>query len=160
MHCNQNPISLEAYVDGQLPAADARQVETHLAACAPCAQEVRRLQKLSGIFSSYRPPLPAGVLDRLHETLERSRDLGILRLARTISAMAASVVLFGSLYLAFFQSSPSSGVASAAIPVWEQTAVSEAPTDGQTANASGAGEQQQLAEWIVSDLSNTPGNAQ
>jgi anti-sigma factor RsiW len=147
--CNEHQY-LEAYLDGELPEAERRRVEQHVAICDACTRELARLRRLSSLFAGYRPTLSADALSRIHDAVgETTWDLGIIRLARRISAVAAAVVLAGSLYLTFFQAEQAT-----AVPVWEQAAVSR-PTaaDVQTADASGGtGDQAQLAEWIVSDL--------
>lgn len=154
MSCDQTQ-NLEAYLDGELPEAQRRSVEAHLAICAACARELARLKKLSSALAGYRPVLSAEALERIHEAIGQSWDIGVLRLARRISAVAAAIVLCGSLYLTFFQTEQASAVA-AAPPVWEQTAISDVQQqDVQSAAApsSTGAEQVQLAEWIVSDLS-------
>jgi anti-sigma factor RsiW len=144
-NCNENQY-LDAYVDGELPAADRERFEAHLTICAACAREVARLRQLSSLFTAYRPTLPADALDRLHDAVAQTWDLGVIRLARRISAVAASVVLFGSLYLTLFQTEQ----ATASLPVWEQSAVSGTLPATESADAE---PQVQLAQWIVSDLS-------
>lgn len=153
--CNENQY-LEAYLDGELPAADRRRVEQHIAICDACTRELARLRRLSGMFASYRPTLSADALSRIHDAVgETTWDLGIIRLSRRISAVAAAVVLAGSLYLTFFQAEQAT-----AVPVWEQAAVSR-PTPADVQTSEQVGDQAQLAEWIVSDLgSGTNRNAQ
>jgi anti-sigma factor RsiW len=145
--CDQDQY-LEVYLDGELSEADRRRVEQHLAICDACTRELARLRRLSGAFAAYRPVLSAEALERLHDAVAQTWDLGVIRLARRISAVAAAVVLAGSLYLTFFQTEQAT-----AFPIWEQAAVSRPPADVQSADAAGtSGDQAQLAEWIVSDL--------
>ena len=149
MSCNEIQ-NLDAYADGELPADERRRVEQHLAICAACARELARLRKLSAIIGAYRPVLSSDALERIHNAVGQTWDVGILRIARRISAVAAAVVLAGSLYLTFFETEQAT-----AVPVWEQAAVTAVqPQDAQLAGATVGGEQQQvqLAEWIVSDL--------
>jgi anti-sigma factor RsiW len=148
MTCDQTQY-LDAYADGELPPDQRVRIEQHLASCGVCARELARLRKLSAIMAAYRPTLSADALERFHNAIGESWDVGVLRIARRISAVAAAVVLAGSLYLTFFEAEQA-----AAVPVWEQAAVSVQPQpDAQLAGASAGGEQQvQLAEWIVSDL--------
>ncbi|HZZ41481.1 MAG TPA: zf-HC2 domain-containing protein [Tepidisphaeraceae bacterium] len=148
--CEQNQ-NIDAYLDGELSPSARTQFEQHLALCAICARELARLRRLSATVASYRPTLSADALERIHEAVAQTWDMGIIRLARRISAVAAAVVLAGSLYLTFFQT----GQATASVPVWEQTAVTDVQQqpDAVVAGSSSGGEQVQLAEWIVSDLS-------
>jgi anti-sigma factor RsiW len=147
--CDQTQY-LEAYLDGELPDAERRRVEQHIAICAACTRELARLRRLSAAFAGYRPTLSSEALDRIHDAVANTWDLGVIRFARRISAVAAAVVLAGSLYLTFFQAEQAT-----AVPVWEQTAitgVAQQQQDAQLASAPGNVEQAQLAEWIVSDL--------
>ena len=149
--CNEQ-LPLDAFADGQLPPDDARRVEAHLAICVACAREVARLRKLSAVFAGYRPTLSPDALARLHDAVAQSWDVGVLRIARRISAVAASVVLFGSLYLTFFQADQATA---GAVPTWEQAAISASMPAAESADP--ADQHVQLAQWIVSDLSAAAG---
>ena len=41
MNCDEARLLLHALIDGELDAGHAREVETHIAACARCAAELR-----------------------------------------------------------------------------------------------------------------------
>src|SRR5215510_9857079 len=72
---------LVAYVDGELPAAEAREIETWLAA-DPAAQELRRnLQEdalaLRGLFgAALREPVPAGLSAAIGAAVARPQPGG------------------------------------------------------------------------------------
>jgi len=51
---------LEAYHDGELRGRRLRQVETHLARCETCRQELRRLEGLTALLRS--APAPVGLM--------------------------------------------------------------------------------------------------
>src|SRR3954470_21939489 len=102
MSCNEIQ-NLDAYADGELPADERSRIEQHLAICAACARELARLRKLSAIIGAYRPVLSSEALERIHNAVGQTWDVGILRIARRISAVAAAVVVAGSLYLTFFE---------------------------------------------------------
>lgn len=46
MTCGETLDRLDDLVDGELPEAERREVEAHLASCAPCRQEERRLRSI------------------------------------------------------------------------------------------------------------------
>ena len=101
--------TLAAHLDGELDAARARLVETHLDRCAACASDVRRLENLSGCLRAWgrdtgavAPPSrllsrvlrtvsPEGAALRL-ETL-RSRRAVALRVAAAVLVWAGAAVL-------------------------------------------------------------------
>jgi anti-sigma factor RsiW len=146
--CNEFDDKLNAYVDDELPAGERQRVEAHLAICVACAREVARLRKLSAALAGYRPVLSGEALSRIHEAIAETWDLGVIRLARRISAVAASVVLFGSLYLTFFATDTATA---GAVPAWEQAAIAPTAVQPVVDSAEGA-EQVQLATWITTDL--------
>lgn len=46
MRCDQNPTTLAAYLDGELPAVQAAALETHLSGCPVCAAEIAAMMSL------------------------------------------------------------------------------------------------------------------
>ena len=95
---------LSGYFDGELPEAESRAVEAHLASCRPCADELasmRRLKELAG-----GPPAPAvaeadwaatwdAIAARVAPARRRraSRAWRIVRLALVPAAAAALIAL-------------------------------------------------------------------
>jgi Putative zinc-finger len=57
MDCARCAEDLTAYLDGELSAARAEQVQSHLAACASCADEVRSLREAAAFVASHTPDL-------------------------------------------------------------------------------------------------------
>jgi anti-sigma factor RsiW len=62
---------LHAFVDGELDAANAVAIEAHLKACAGCAAELARLEKLHGALAdqALRHRAPAGLRGRIDAAL-------------------------------------------------------------------------------------------
>ena len=83
MSCNEIQ-NLDAYADGDLPADERARVEQHLAICAACARELARLRKLSAIIGAYRPVLSSDALERIHNAVGQTWDVGILRIGEIV----------------------------------------------------------------------------
>jgi anti-sigma factor RsiW len=69
--------NLEEFLSGSLGPAALREVETHLATCSACREEVRAMQDLSGMLVSLRAddvvePAP-GFYSRVVEQVNRSK---------------------------------------------------------------------------------------
>lgn len=97
--CNHH-LKLEAYHDRQLDAAGRDAFERHLAECGDCSAARAELQNISQMFAEIPTPrLSQIALYRLHSNLDFLTDRGLLRLARVMTGLAASVLLLGSLWL-------------------------------------------------------------
>ena len=46
MNCDEANVMMHALMDGELDAGHAREVESHVAGCDPCARELREVQEL------------------------------------------------------------------------------------------------------------------
>jgi len=100
---------LDAYLDGELAAVDARELETHLAQCPECAQVRDGRLELRAAITAHVPafPAPAALRERVRGALRAAaparvpRRLAVLRLWRPL-ALAASLagVAVGSWRLA------------------------------------------------------------
>lgn len=82
MTCREVRRRLPAHVDGDLPAAEARALATHLSACAACAREAQMLESSLAALASLPRLAPeqsiaASVLDRL-EVESRGPGLALL----------------------------------------------------------------------------------
>ena len=140
---------LGAYHDGECSEAARAEWEAHVKACAACAGELARMQKLSDLLRRAARPAPAAeALERLHRSVDRLPQVGVWRLAAGFAAVAASILLVSSLWLWRISVGQAAG---GPLPVWETVAV--APQD-----ASGAAAPEQLARWIVTDLSRKNGH--
>ena len=135
-----------AWLDGEIPAAERASFETHVAGCPACAREAAQLRALSGLIAGGAArELPAGVLARLQRREAAVvRDLGVARVAEWLTAAAATVLLACGGWLALGGSHGASAQAASIAP-WEQAAV--------TLRADAGNEPQQIARWIVEDLS-------
>ena len=50
MDCQKIQDNLSAYLDGELPAEDARQVERHVEECAVCRDLLRELRSVADVL--------------------------------------------------------------------------------------------------------------
>jgi len=139
---------LSAYHDGEVPAGERAAIEAHLRQCPACAAEFRRLGALGRLLAAARPEMPPDVLSRLHRATRTmvAADLG--RMAKTLMAVAAAILLVCG---ATLWRSGATGAPAARIPLWETAAVTR-----QAASASVA--EDQLALWIVRDLERDDGD--
>jgi len=136
---------ISAYYDGELSPEERRLMETHLQQCDVCARELRQLKRLSSLMSGVRmPELPVGVLRRLHDNAASLRQRMIVRLAERLTAAAAAILVVCAAWI-FVDRARGEALPTVASP-WELTAVS--PADDPLVS-----EQQQIARWIVEDLS-------
>lgn len=144
MMCEFNDHSkLESYHDRQLDAAGRDAVERHLAGCGDCAAELAELQNISQMFAEIPTPrLSQIALYRLHSNLDLLTDRGLLRLARVMTGLAASVLLLGSLWL--MRPHP------VAVPA--NTSLALLPL--QVEEQSLASADSSPSDWMVSELSN------
>lgn len=75
--CEEYSISITEYVDGTLPAADARELEAHISGCAQCRRVLEEIREVFEIIGGLESELPgpsagfqAGLSDRIYEQLE------------------------------------------------------------------------------------------
>jgi len=145
----QQAQRLSAYYDGEIPAPARAAFEEHLKGCPACAAELARLRRLSQwIRGAGRPEMSSRALERWHRSVDLQPKITVLHMAEVFAAVAASILLLSSVWLWRISGARD---APGPIPVWETVAV--APQD-----PSGIAAQDQLAEWIVQDLSGKDGH--
>ena len=95
---------LNAFLDGELEAAEASRVEAMLASDTAWAQAARELQSLDGLLGEYTvPAAPAELAGRIIAAARRERPASqwTIRLVKYLApAMAAAAALI--LYVAFY----------------------------------------------------------
>ena len=139
---------ISPYYDGELPESAAAEMARHLGQCARCAAELKRLEALSGLLRQGAEPAGQNLMLRLQGRLEAGqRSRMVQRFAEVITALAASIlILCGIMWLR------ASGMAKPVVPpVWE-SALLEPAGEERT-----AGDPEEMALWIVQDLSRTNG---
>jgi anti-sigma factor RsiW len=129
-------FQVNAYHDGELDGDAARRFAEHLAGCQGCQEQLASLEAVSALFAALpqRQMYPIE-LGRLHQRLEsntarKTADSEFLRAAGFLSALAASILVISSVWLAEIPSRPaaalSPGVAvvpASDLPAWERTAL-------------------------------------
>jgi len=142
---------LQAYHDGELAAVEREAFERHLAACEPCNAELGRLRALSGFFAATaRPRLSQIAAHRVQRRVEEMMQRGVLRVARILAAVAACVVLGGSLRLMQQMKK-----APEAAPPWVDVGVDVASASDADSNSRDAGTP--AARWYLADASHGSG---
>lgn len=143
----QESRRLSAYHDGELPVAEAQQVERHLSLCATCREELAELQRLSGWLADAALDVPSPSLEsRLHRQVDRlTRERPLRRLADALAAAAAIIVTVCGLQLWWRVEHPPARPALAPAP-WEHAAAALQVEDP------GTGGEATLAQWVVNAL--------
>ena len=143
---------LGAYHDGELDAAGRAAVERHLTQCPTCVTELAILAAVSRAFHGVaRQELSVLALRRLHQRMDLLPSLAIGRMAAALTAVAASILLACGVWL--WRSSSVTAPAGP-MPVWEAAAVQRAADPA----AIGVASEDQLAGWMVQDLSRESGH--
>ena len=86
---------LSAYIDGELPVDEVRQIETELAGSPTLRRELAELRQLSELLGQARRQRLAPMqLARLHEGVNRHRHRMMFRTAQYAATVAGAVLLF------------------------------------------------------------------
>ena len=148
MEC-KHAQQMSAYHDGEIPEPSRAALAEHVRGCPVCAAELSRLDRLSRLIrTAGRPEMSPQALERLHRSVDLQPKVALLRMAEAFTAVAAAILLFSGVCL--WRISAASASAEQ-IPLWETVAI--APQD-----LSAAAAQEQLAQWIVQDLSRKNGH--
>jgi len=119
---------LSSYQDGELPSDRRAVVAAHLAVCAVCRDIVAGWTSISRLFTEApHQRLSAIARARICRRMDEVTDRGFIRLAWTLSGLAASVLLVGSVGLA---RSENNAAPAASPPPW--VAVAYASEMGQS----------------------------
>ena len=150
MTCDRT-AQVHAYHDGQLGPAARGEFESHLAACAACAQLLDELRSISRLISAAPlPDVPLTSNEHYYEAWHVSRQRGLLRISSWLTG-AAAAVLIGSLLL-WPKSGQTSDPVVAAAPgtgEWEAVAIMPPPERGTDRPDQFI----ELAQWMAEDLS-------
>ena len=157
-----NERQLNAYHDGELPAAEAAELEQHLAGCETCAAELRKLRAMSRLLSSahQQAQVQPEAMERWRRSVRPGRDRVILRMTEMLSAAAAAILLVCSTMLWQHWNAASRPVRQQA--AWETVAVrtTSGPLRtlaGQLTAAQDTSPDVQLANAILANSSGTKG---
>lgn len=114
MNCRKVTHLLSAYIDGELPGVEHRQIHEHLAGCSECAQEHRGLVQMKRMLASLRlrepsADLPQRILSQV-KTQQTSRASWLDQLNRWVQvqglkpqslALAATFALGGIIFASY-----------------------------------------------------------
>lgn len=107
MNCNEIRNLLSAYSDGELTAAEEKEVKAHLDGCADCQKQLARLSVLhKALRTMEAPPVPEGLCDRVlaAATAPPAKKGKVISLSRvfsswqTYSLAAACMLIFTMFY--------------------------------------------------------------
>jgi anti-sigma factor RsiW len=141
---------LSAYHDGELPQERRAIVAEHLPSCAPCREVIARWTAISQLFNEAPHQRLSGIArERVRRSAMRSADSGILRLAWTMSGLAASVMVVGSLWLTHLNDNLNADTALASPPPWVGVAYARDTNQSQHEPATPA------AEWYLASNSSS-----
>ena len=118
MICPEREPALNGLIDGELTAAEAREIAAHLAGCPGCAAGLAGLLALRAEIAALAPaePAPAELRSRIVSAIaapagtvpERPRWRPRLRAARRPAVLAAGLALAAAVALGIFAVTPSS----------------------------------------------------
>jgi anti-sigma factor RsiW len=103
MSCNRIESRILPYVDGRLKASEAREVETHLTACAACRLRVSEFRAVSGLLDELPQMEPSDAFDArvrarvAAESVKRSWWAWLAPSPRV--AFAASMLLLATVWI-------------------------------------------------------------
>ncbi len=135
-----------AYCDGELSGQERARMAAHIEQCPACARELERLGALSRLLAGASvPEMRPLFLAQLHRRVAPAREVGVLRFAQRLMAVAAAVLVGCCMWLWYVpgpggaNGGPTEGWESAALALQVEMPVDVSPDE-------------QLAEWIVQDL--------
>lgn len=138
---------IQAYHDGELTAEQRAAAERHLAECRVCADRLAELEAMSRLFADAAAPRLSQIgMHRLHIRVAKEMDRGLVRLAGTLSGIAAGIMLIGSALLLHVQNA---AAVPQAAPPWVGVSAS-AETDTLAHDAGTP-----TAVWYLADASQT-----
>lgn len=134
--------SIGAYHDGELPESRRVEIESHLAGCSICTEELAELKQLSAMIEQQPvEAISSEFTGFLHDQVEQWSDVGVLRFAQLLVGVAAVLLIgVGGWLISMPDSSPPRA------NVWERAAMSQRPESGVETNSMRA------AEWMLTEL--------
>ena len=166
--CDMHP-RLNAYHDGELSAAQATEVATHVAGCAECADallDMTAVSRLLGGLKDDQEVLP-GQLAAMHRAFDDAVDDSLARpsqsfwrTAALITGLAASVLIVASTWLLETPAAaPNNTAPVVASAPWETVAINlradplpySGPASFETATAFAQADTQ-TADWMIENL--------
>ncbi len=135
---------LSAYHDGELPAALRTDFEKHLGQCSSCATELAYLCELSRLLGRLaEPKISSHALHRLHRGADDASQVDIWRMARIVSAVAATILVVCGVWMWLLSTATAEA---GELSQWERSALQQ--EDFSVAENGG----EQLAMWMIEGL--------
>jgi len=132
-------IRIDAFHDGELSATEQSAVRQHLNTCPACAAQLSQLQQMSRFFGENSDiRLSQIAMARLNNRLKSETSRGVIRLAWAMNAIAAAILVAGTVWLQHLQAEDSArttsvAVASVTAPPWTGIAAANPDLPGKDA---------------------------
>ena len=150
MNCDRLD-EIHAYHDGELPAAERRAVDAHLASCPACSELLNELRAVSQfVTAAPMAEISSAAMQRLRDVRYILPDRGVLKIAGWLTAAAAAVLISALLYFPREQSSENVASGNASADVLDPVDITAPPPENADNSHS---DLVALAEWMADDLS-------
>ncbi|MDB5292633.1 MAG: hypothetical protein JWL69_3874 [Phycisphaerales bacterium] len=118
-------LRVNAYHDGELPDAQRREVEEHLAACPACAAELEQLRGFSHVLGSIViPRISPSFVRHLQSLAQPLEEVLLIRFGRRLTAAAAAVMLLATGYWVMNRQAPAAPPSNTVtFAAWEQEVI-------------------------------------
>jgi anti-sigma factor RsiW len=139
MTCGENELLLHAFLDGELDARHARDVEAHLDGCPRCAAQLRCYHEMQRAIAAapLRFAVPASLRRRIETALPRPTARGSsfrTMLKGFVMGSALSAAMAATLVVAVFRSDPDQRVLGDVLSAHVRSLQGEHLTDVQTSD--------------------------
>jgi anti-sigma factor RsiW len=137
---------LSAFHDGEMPELRRAGIAEHLSDCVACGEVLARWSAISRLFNEAPHQRLSGIAaERIRRRIAQTADGGVMRLAWTMSGLAASILVIGSLWLTRLDDN----TALASPPPWLGVSYARDATQTQREPATPA------AEWYLASNNNS-----
>jgi anti-sigma factor RsiW len=136
---------LQAYFDQELRSEAFVEVDAHVKSCSLCQEQLRLLQVMSAMFAGVEPHLSQMSRARLHKRLGEVMDRGLVRLAWSLSGIAAAVLVGGMMWMQTGSAPVQQAALPQAAPPWVDAMAASHPFTRDTGSPA--------AEFYLADAS-------
>ena len=102
MECQGVQAQLSAWLDGELSEATGATLTAHLASCAACREEWRKLTALDDALGNLAAPVPMGLAEKVAARLQRPRRRSGWQAAALAACLVLGIALGGTMARSFY----------------------------------------------------------